>query len=374
MPNALAGSELFERFSQLRSGRERPGRYWRIDIDAVAPPAGTPPYVAPSITAPPIRGGFAVDLQTARASHGAILDAARGRAIAFEEQKFAALAAARCNSGALVYVPDGVSVDEPVRIAYEASQAGLYPYTLVVAGRGARCTVVVTLDGGPASFVCGIDEVIAGEDASVTFASIQRLPDDATAIFTRGARPGRASTIEWSAAHLGAHLTLDSIDCSIDEPGVAANVNAVFFPRGTQHVDMTSTLAHNAGSSQSQTLVKSAATGSGQARFLGTIRIAPHAQQTEASLRDDALLLSKSAHIDSVPALEIAANDVKAFHGATVGALDEEQIFYMTSRGIGREQAERMIALGFFEPAVERFPTHELREELRAALQAKAAS
>ena len=88
-------------------------------------------------------------------------------------------------------------------------------------------------------------------------------------------------------------------------------------------------------------------------------------------MRDDALLLSPRSHIDSVPALEIAANDVKAYHGATVGALDEDQIFYMTSRGIAREEAERMIALGFFEPVIERFATRALREELRSALQAK---
>ncbi|MHB8230698.1 MAG: SufD family Fe-S cluster assembly protein, partial [Vulcanimicrobiaceae bacterium] len=111
--------------------------------------------------------------------------------------------------------------------------------------------------------------------------------------------------------------------------------------------------------------------GSGQARYLGNINIAAHAQGSNASLRDDALLLSKKAHVDSVPALEIAANDVKAYHGATVGALDEEQIFYMTSRGIERDEAERMIVLGFFEPVIDRFPTRELRERIRAALQAK---
>ncbi len=89
------------------------------------------------------------------------------------------------------------------------------------------------------------------------------------------------------------------------------------------------------------------------------------------SLRDDALLLSKHAHIDSVPALEIAANDVKAFHGATVGALDQNSIFYIESRGIPRNEAERMIALAFFEPALDRFPTSKLREDLRTALAAK---
>ncbi|MBV8723818.1 MAG: SufD family Fe-S cluster assembly protein, partial [Candidatus Eremiobacteraeota bacterium] len=121
----------------------------------------------------------------------------------------------------------------------------------------------------------------------------------------------------------------------------------------------------------SETLVKSAARGRGQARFLGNIRIAPNAQGSDARLRDDALLLSATAHVDSVPALEIGANDVKAYHGATVGALDEEQIFYLETRGIERTAAERTIALGFFEPAIDRFPTDALREALRAALQAK---
>ncbi|MEO6913727.1 MAG: SufD family Fe-S cluster assembly protein, partial [Candidatus Baltobacteraceae bacterium] len=154
-------------------------------------------------------------------------------------------------------------------------------------------------------------------------------------------------------------------------PGITAQITALFFPRGEQHIDMMSTIDHTVGESQSDTLIKSAAIGNGQARYLGNIRIAADAQGSNANLRDDALLLSKNAHIDSVPALEIAANDVKAYHGATVGALDEEQIFYMTSRGIARTDAEKMIALGFFEPAIARFPGEALREELRLALQKK---
>jgi Fe-S cluster assembly protein SufD len=145
----------------------------------------------------------------------------------------------------------------------------------------------------------------------------------------------------------------------------------LFFPRASQHVDVVSTVEHRAGEATSETLIKSAATERGQARFLGNIRIAPHAQGSDARLRDDALLLSTTAHVDSVPALEIGANDVKAYHGATVGAIDQEQIFYMETRGIERSAAERMIALGFFEPAIERFPTANLRDAIRNALAAK---
>jgi Fe-S cluster assembly protein SufD len=164
------------------------------------------------------------------------------------------------------------------------------------------------------------------------------------------------------------------VDVSVDQPGVQADLAGIFFPRDDQHVDLLTNVDHNVGNSQSETIVKSAATGRGQARYLGNIRIVPRAQGTESALRGDALLLSKKSHIDSVPALEIAANDVKAYHGATVGAIDQEQIFYMTSRGIDRESAEKMIALGFFEPAVSRFPTEALRERLRSALEAKVRS
>lgn len=177
--------------------------------------------------------------------------------------------------------------------------------------------------------------------------------------------------MEWSVAELGATLSVSSIDVAIQSPGADAQITALFFPNADQHVDMVSTVEHDVGESRSDTIVKSAATGSGQARYLGNIHIAAHAQGSAASLRDDALLLSKRSHIDSVPALEIAANDVKAFHGATVGALDEEQVFYMLSRGIERSAAEKMIALGFFEPAIARFPTEALRERLRSALEAK---
>ena len=103
----------------------------------------------------------------------------------------------------------------------------------------------------------------------------------------------------------------------------------------------------------------------------GNIVIRPKAHGSDASLRDDALLLSKRAHIDSIPALEIAANDVKAFHGATVGSLDEEALFYAGSRGIARSQALRLITLGFFEPVVARFPSEALRDEVRTALDRK---
>jgi Fe-S cluster assembly protein SufD len=145
----------------------------------------------------------------------------------------------------------------------------------------------------------------------------------------------------------------------------------LFFSGGSQHVDIETETVHAAGNTQSQTIVRSAGTDRGQGRYLGNIKILANAHGADASLRDDALLLSAGAHIDSVPALEIAANDVRAFHGATVGAISQEELFYAETRGIPRAEAERMIALGFFEPAVSRFPGELLRDQIRTALENK---
>lgn len=384
MPNAPAATELpggaqrdrlLGRFAELRSGRERPGRYWRIDLDAIGYDAGrAAPYAAPTIEPAEMKTGFALDLRTAAERHPELFARAARRALDPENAKFAALAAALCNTGAFVYVPADTALDEPVSVTYAAGEGGLFPYTLVYAERGAQCTIVERIEGAGASFVCGISEIVTEANANVTYAVDQQLPADATLLFTRAARPGRDAKASFCVAHLGAGLCADSIAVSVRHPGIDVQIDALFFPTGAQHVDLVTTVSHEAGESRSRTAVKSAAAGAGQARYLGNIAIAPHAQATESALRDDALLLSKHAHIDSVPALEIAANDVKAYHGATVGALDEEQIFYMTSRGLERSAAEKMIALGFFEPVIERFPGNALRERLRAQLEAKAGS
>lgn len=367
--------ELLARSFELRSGREKPGRFWKIDIDAFDySELQVPSRVPVTVSTPAQSRVTACDLATALAQHREIVERASGTAVDPAATKFAALAASLRNTGAFVYVPADVAVDEPIEITYDASAGALFPYTLVVLEHGAQCTIIERVTGPAGAFVCGITEVVTAENTLVTYAVDQELPADARVFFTRTARPGKDGRVNWAVAELGARLSVTSVDVTVESPGVQADLAGIFFPRDEQHVDLISNVDHNVGNSRSETIVKSAATGRGQGRYVGNIRIVPHAQGTESWLHDDALLLSKKAHIDSVPALEIAANDVKAYHGATVGAIDEEQIFYMTSRGIERESAEKMIALGFFEPAIERFPTQALRERLRSALEEKVRS
>jgi len=357
-----------EKFRATPSRRERPGRFWRIDLDTVAPPnlpQGEPGGSVTLCAAPP--RAIVCDLATALRDHRGLLDRAFGKAVD-RERKFAQLAVAYAHLGAFVYIPADCSVEAPIDVRYSGEPGGaIFPYTVVLAERGARATIVERIDANAGAFVCGIAEIVTEEGADVAFASAQFAPSDARTIFTRAALPGRNATVRFCSADLGAELALSDIGIALESPGSNAKIVSLFFPSGTQHVDVVSTIDHRVGDTTSETVVKSAANGSGQGRYLGTIRIAAHAQHSEATLRDDALLLSEHAHIDSVPALEIAANDVKAYHGATVGALDDEALFYMSSRGIERTEAERMIALGFFEPAIEHFPA-SLQEEIRSAL------
>ncbi|HEX3670370.1 MAG TPA: SufD family Fe-S cluster assembly protein [Candidatus Cybelea sp.] len=372
--DAVTRSEALDRFFALSSGREKPGRFWRVDFEALAPEAGAiEPETAEISVENRNPHAIACDLATAARKYPQLLARAFGTT-GIAASKFGALAQAFAGRGVFVYVPADHACDEPIVARYHApAGTAIFPWSVVLAERGSRVTFVERITAGAGAFVCGATEIAGAEHSDVTCAVLQDVDRNARVIASRAARPGRDARIAWCLAELGGALAAGDLRVSIEQPGATAHATALFFPRGAQHVDVISTMDHLAGEATSETLVKSAARERGQARFLGNIRIAPHAQGSDARLRDDALLLSPTAHVDSIPALEIGANDVKAYHGATVGAIDEEQIFYMESRGIPRGAAEEIIALGYFEPAIERFPTAVLRDEIRASLAAKLA-
>ncbi len=358
--------DAYAMYLRTPSGRERPGRYWKIDLDKLdisGHELGTLEVKLPASLPP---GVVCIQLAEAFERYGTTLPW-----FGLAHGKFAALTHAFVNGGALLYVPAGTIAEEPIQISYRAQNGAVFPYTLVIAEERSQVDIVESIRGSDGCFVAALCEVHAKEGARVRYASVQELPSDAQTFSSRIAAPQKDAAITWATADLGAHLCVSSIDVLCNATGIEAEIDALFFPHDDQHVDLTTTVDHRVGESRSTTLVKSAASGAGQARYLGNIRIQPSAHGTEANLKDDALLLSKDAHIDSVPALEIDANDVKAFHGATVGAIDEDQLFYMISRGLERCAAEKMIALGFFEPVIERFSSQGVRDRVRAALEAK---
>jgi Fe-S cluster assembly protein SufD len=313
-------------------------------------------------------------LADAQRDHAAILAPVIGSIVDAHTDRFAALATAFQNCGAFVYVPDGVVLDAPIQLMFmtgEAQAAAVFAHIVIVLGAGARATVIERHAGEGDAFTYGIVEAHVGAGAQLDVVTIAQADVEARVFSARGARCERDATMRWHLAELGGALARSVITTDLAGAGARGEVAALFFTGATQHVDLTVHTDHRVGQTTSNTVVRSAATDHGQGRFFGNIAIRKEAHGSDASLRDDALLLSKFGHIDSVPALEIAANDVKAFHGATVGSVDEEQLFYARSRGIGRADALRMIALGFFEPVVSRFPGERLRDEIRTALDDK---
>ena len=377
-PGALPAEsrrDALARFEELPLRRTiRSSRGWKRDlekvdlaaVDAAAAGDGCVEIALPAAAA--ALGVIATSFERGASEHAARFSAALGSAIDGRDDKFAALSLAFQNAGAFFYFPAGVRLDDPISITYTAPAGGLFPYTLIVLEHGAAATIVERVEGASGTFVAGIGEIVAGERAEARVVSHQALPDDAVSVASRSATLGAGATLAFALAESGADYAVDRTRVFANGRGANAELSVFFFADGKRHIDVESEVVHVAPDTTSHTVVRTAGTGRGQGRYVGTIRILPDAHGADASLRDDALLLSKEAHVDSVPALEIAANDVKAFHGATVGAISEEELFYAQSRGIARADAERMIALGFFEPALSRFPGEALRDQLREQL------
>ena len=272
----------------------------------------------------------------------------------------------------LIEIPDGAQLDEPVVIDRDLDASGVAAATRIVAGAGSRATIVERVRGGAAGETVVLSsELTVGERAVLTYTVVETANTGVRIESTRRSDVATDGRMVWNVALLGGANAVDAVVSQHNGQGAVTEIAALFFPVARENVQLTTEVRHDQPATSSQTIVRSIAAGHGRGRYFGNIRIAARAHGSEATLRDDTLLIGSDAKIDAIPALEIAANDVKAFHGATVGAIDDEHIFYLMSRGIERGAAEKLIALGFFEPALSRFPGESLRDELRALLEAK---
>ena len=291
----------------------------------------------------------------------------------FGSDPFAQLALAFQNCGAFISVPAGCVLERPIQLLFmnagvEADAEAVFPHVVVVLGEGARASIIERHLGDGQPFVCGLVAVHLQPNATLDYAVVQNAGEEARVLSHRAARCASGATMRWSDLELGGTLARTLLGSRLAGRDASAQTSALFLNTGLQHVDLTTTTDHLASQTVSKTVVRSAATDLGQGRYFGKIAIGPDAHGADASLRGDALLLSKRAQIESIPVLEIETNDVRAAHGATVGSLDAEALFYVQSRGIARADAVRMIALAFFEPAIASFPGDVLRDEIRTAL------
>lgn len=323
-------------------------------------------------------GAILVDLSTAAKDHPDLLERYfLTEAVSPTADAFAALHAAFWTGGTLLYVPKGVKVEAPLFSLVGLAGEGRIDldHTLVVLEEGAEVTLVremasVGRGTDPALHV-GAVELFVADGAKLQFVNVQNW-DGATWHFGRErALVGADASIQWTVGGLGARLAKVNQEVALTGPGATAQVNGVMFTTGKQHLAYFTRQDHIAPNTHSDLLYKAGLKDRSRVVWKGMIKVEKDAQKTDAYQKDDSLILSDAARADSIPGLEIEANDVRCTHGATAGEVDEEMIFYAQARGIDRATAVRLIVEGFFANVYDRIALEPVRETLRQAVATK---
>jgi Fe-S cluster assembly protein SufD len=291
-------------------------------------------------------------------------------------EKFAAHNAALWRHGLLVHVPTGVELERPlyVRIANGADNGSLFWRLLVIADEGSRFSLIeeyVSSRPELVSYSNAVAELFVGQAAKLEYVSIQSLSRETWHFATHHARVERDAELDWVAGGFGSKKGKVRIQNDLNGPGATSRVTGAYFADGEQHLDYDTFQEHIAPSTESDFAFKGALRETARAVWRGMIRVEPDAQKTNAYQENRNLLLSKDAHADSIPGLEIMANDVRCTHGATLGRIDREELFYLMSRGLSRSEAERLIVRGFFQDVLDRIDLEPVREALGTALEAR---
>jgi Fe-S cluster assembly protein SufD len=285
---------------------------------------------------------------------------------------FWALAHAEWQSGTFLYVPRGVEIDETLlaRVDLGASPAS-FPVSLVVADEGSSVTVLedIRSDDGVAAWFGGISDVVAGPGARVRYASLQRLGDAAWNVGAQRVEVGQDAEVITLNAEIGSATTKLGVDVRMTGKGGTSRLLGLLAAGGTQHIDINSVQDLIGSHTTSDLLYLSALYDEARAAFYGVTRVEKEAKGTSSYQECRNLLLSPKAGAEPIPVLEIETNDIlRCGHGATAGAIDPVQRFYVESRGLSDEEAERMIVRGFFEQVVAQVPSEPIKTAVLSAL------
>lgn len=285
---------------------------------------------------------------------------------------FVALNAAFMTDGAFVHIPAGFQAETPIYLVYLASTEGStsFPRTVIVAGPKSRATVVELHLGahGRATLSNAATEIVLGSEANLAYHSIQHASES-------GFHLGHTAVTQMAGSELSAHsLALDGrivrndLQTTLIGEGCRCNLDGVYLASGKSHIDNQTCIDHSKPRSTSRESYRGVVEGAGHAVFSGRILVRPGAEKTDAQQTNRNLLLSDGAQVNSKPQLEIFTSDVKCSHGATTGRLDPDALFYLRARGIGKEEADRMLIRAFLQQGLERVASTELRAELEAVL------
>jgi len=293
-----------------------------------------------------------------------------------DRDRFAALHAAFFTGGTFLYVPDGVVIDKPIIGQHFSHEAGtsVLPHTLIVAGKNAKFDYLdeyIAEHDDETGYRSGSTEIFLGEGATVGYVAVQKWGRNVWHFADERAELQKDSTLRLFNVTLGGKFSKTRVEASLAGEGSNAELKAIYFASGEQFFDFHTLQDHRVGNTRSDLLFKGALSGTARTVYAGLIRIEKHAARSDAYQANRNLVLSDKAKATSIPMLEIDNNDVRCTHGATVGPVDPEHLFYLRSRGIPETTAKRMLIQGFFGDVLDRIPFEHARRLVEAELESR---
>jgi Fe-S cluster assembly protein SufD len=323
------------------------------------------------------KGVIFTDLDTAVREHPDLVQQYfMTEAVPTEFGKFEALHAAMWQTGTFLYVPKGVSVELPFRsfAISETPGSALFTHSLVVVEEGAEAFFVDAFQSETfeeASFASSVVELILRDDAKLRYVQVQDWGRHIWNFMTERNVLGRDAELKSLQVTLGSKFTKNSIGSHLRGENGLAEMLGIYFGDGDQFFDHHTWQLHESPYATSDLEFKGALKESARSVYSGLIKVEEGAQRTDAYQQNRNIVLSRTARADSIPNLEIAANDVRCTHGATVSQVEDEHMFYLESRGIPRAEAQKLIVEGFFRPVIDRIPVEEIQDFLQGAIAAK---
>jgi Fe-S cluster assembly protein SufD len=305
-----------------------------------------------------------------------LMEHARLGTLVGADDKFTAHNAASWQNGLLVRVPAGVELAQPlyVKVANSSPDGSLFWRLLVIAEAGSRFSLIeeyASTSTELSAYSNAAVELFVEQGAKLEYVSLQNLSRETWHFAAHHARVERDAELDWVAGGFGSKKGKTRIQNDLAGQGATSRVTGAYFADGHQHLDYDTFQEHIAPNTTSDFAFKGALRDQATTVWRGMIRVEHEAQKTNAYQENRNLLLSEQAHADSIPGLEILANDVRCTHGATLGQVDRDQLFYLMSRGLSRSEAERLIVRGFFQDVLDRIELEPVREALADALEAR---
>ena len=325
-----------------------------------------------SLTAPKDaveRGAVFCDMRTAIRKHAELV-APHFLKIASLSDKMIALAASQWKNGVFLYVPKKVHIDEPF-IATLRSSANTALYHLIIIESESSVNYLEESEYfcEQESLSCSLGEISVGENASLSVHSLCLASSNHRHFGSFVGEVKQDATLNWFWASFGGKLNRTRMDTKLIGKGASTENNGVFIGKNKEHLDATTNVLHKNENTTNNMKINGIMKDSASSIYRGLIKITKEGRGTNSYLSNHILKLSEDARANSIPALEIDNNEVKASHGATVGQIDEEQLFYLKSRGLTKEEAEHLIVGGFFEPIVEKIVDKYIRERFHKSIE-----